>query len=234
MEIWVHFFFITAIPILVAVTLHEAAHAWMADKKGDDTAKELGRLTFNPLPHIDPFGTIIMPLVLYVTTQTLFGYAKPVPVNTARLRRPAQDMAWIAAAGPLMNLLIAVASGLLYRGLISLNPNAYLSLEMNHFSGAVNADTSVLTPLLMMLHTSVIVNIVLFVFNLIPIPPLDGGRVIVGLLPESPANFIRRFEPYGMAIIMLMVFFDPFHVMQKTIWPITRAFSNYIFGEFII
>jgi len=221
---------IMALPLIFAVTLHEAAHAWVADKKGDPTARQLGRITLNPLAHIDPFGTVLIPLMLFATTGFIFGYAKPVPVNPYNLRRPKEDMAWVAAAGPGMNLALAIVSGIFYRLLF----NPYLLGGGSLFSEMGQATSYFLVPLLKMLQFSVIINVVLMVFNLIPIPPLDGGRVLVGLLPRAQSSFLSRLEPYGMLLIVAIVFLDPLGLMQNVVWPLVSIVSSYIFGEFMI
>lgn len=221
---------IMALPLIFAVTLHEAAHAWVADKKGDATARRLGRITLNPWVHTDLFGTILIPLLLFTTTGFLFGYAKPVPVNAFNLRHPKKDMAWVAAAGPGMNFLLAIISGFLYRVILAINPA--LSGGGSLFSGTLAS--SILLPLLLMLRFSVDINLVLMIFNLIPIPPLDGGRVLVGLLPERSSRLISRIEPYGMILLVVLVFLDPFGLMRKLVWPIVSTLAGYIFGERII
>ncbi len=221
---------IMALPLIFAVTLHEAAHAWVADKKGDATARRLGRITLNPWVHTDLFGTILIPLLLFTTTGFLFGYAKPVPVNAFNLRHPKKDMAWVAAAGPGMNFLLAIISGFLYRVILMANPG--LSGGGSLFSGTLAS--SILLPLLLMLRFSVNINLVLMIFNLIPIPPLDGGRVLVGLLPERSSLLISRIEPYGMILLVVLVFLDPFGLMRKLVWPIVSTLAGYIFGERII
>ncbi len=215
---------VITLPLLFAVTLHEAAHAWVADKKGDPTARQLGRISLNPWVHIDLFGTILLPLLLFATTGSLFGYAKPVPVSTSNLRRPKQDMAWVAVAGPAMNLLLALVSGVLYR--LILTGAAY-------FDPIGPQDPPGLflwTPILLMLRFSVKINVLLMVFNLIPIPPLDGGRVLAGLLPERGAMTLRRIEPYGMILIVVLMWSDPFGLLHKMISPVMAFFSVYFFG----
>ncbi|MFQ5588138.1 MAG: site-2 protease family protein [Nitrospiria bacterium] len=221
---------IMALPLIFAVTLHEAAHAWVADKKGDPTARKLGRITMNPVAHIDPFGTVLIPLMLFATTGFIFGYAKPVPVNPMNLRRPKEDMAWVAAAGPGMNLILAVISGILYR-LIS-DP---IFLEGGSlFSDMDRTLSFFLLPLREMFRFSVIINVVLMVFNLIPIPPLDGGRVLVGLLPRNQSRMVSRVEPYGMLVLVFVVFMDPFGLMRNVVWPLVSVVARYIFGDVII
>lgn len=217
---------IMVLPLIFAVTLHEAAHAWVADKKGDPTARQLGRITLNPLAHIDPFGTVIIPLLMFVSTGFIFGYAKPVPVNPFNLRRPKEDMAWVAAAGPGMNLLLAVISGVFYR---LLTDSTFMG------GGALGSTVSFfIVPLREMFRFSVMINVVLMVFNLIPIPPLDGGRVLVGLLPRAQAQLVSRIEPYGMPIMLIVVFMDPFGLMREIVWPLVSSVTGYIFGDLII
>ena len=175
---------IWALPVLLAITLHEAAHGFAALHFGDDTAYRLGRVTLNPLKHIDPFGTIIMPGILLLSgAPFLFGYAKPVPVNFRRLRDPRRHMVLVAAAGPAMNLALALASVILLR----------LWLETSGTGEGWAPET---------LQNSLLLNLVLAVFNMIPLPPLDGGRVAVGLLPRSLAMPLARLERWGMFIIL--------------------------------
>ncbi|MFY9270682.1 MAG: site-2 protease family protein [Candidatus Manganitrophaceae bacterium] len=225
---------VMALPLLFAVTLHEAAHAWVADRKGDSTARLLGRITLNPWVHTDLFGTILIPLLLFTTTGFIFGYAKPVPVNALNLRRPKQDMGWVAAAGPGMNLLLAVISGLLYRAILMLYPQLFGFGGREMLGGGDGLLSAFFVPVLLMLRFSVDINIVLMVFNMIPIPPLDGGRVLVGLLPDRQSRFIGQLEPYGMFLLMILVFIDPFGMMRHYVWPLVSVFSAYIFGEWVI
>lgn len=221
------------LPLLFAVTLHEAAHAWVADKKGDSTARMLGRITLNPWVHTDLFGTIIIPLLMFATTGFIFGYAKPVPVNPFNLRRPKQDMAWVAAAGPGMNLLLAIISGVLYRAILLIfSPYAFGGV--GSFSRSEELVSAFFEPLLLMLEYSVNINILLMVFNLIPIPPLDGGRVLVGVLPDRQSRLIGQIEPYGMLLLIFLVFMDPFGLMQRFVWPLVSIFTGYIFGKWVI
>jgi Zn-dependent protease len=173
------------LPVIFAVTFHEAAHGFVAHAFGDDTAWRAGRVTFNPLKHIDPFGTVVLPALLLVTTHFLFGYAKPVPVDFRRLNNPRRDMIWVALAGPGTNILLAIASSLLFY-LVDLAP-------------ASAADW-----LARNLVNSLQINAVLCVFNMLPLPPLDGGRVAVGILPRFLAAPLARLEPYGMLILMLL------------------------------
>ncbi len=181
---------IWVIPVLIAITLHEAAHGYVAWKLGDDTAKQLGRVTFNPLRHIDLFGTIIVPTLMLLTTPFVFGWAKPVPVDFRRLHNPRRDMVWVAAAGPGINITIAFVSALLIHA-------------------AIQFPAPIAGWLLINLKNSMIINLVLAVFNMIPLPPLDGGRVAVGLLPRGLAEPLARLERFGLFIIIGILFLLP-------------------------
>jgi len=178
---------IYALPVLFAITVHEAAHGYAARHFGDNTAWSQGRVTLNPIKHIDPVGTLLMPLILYFATggHFLFGYAKPVPVNFGRLRNPKRDMIWVALAGPGSNFLQALAWGALLLVLHALD------LHERFFLGMCAAGVSV--------------NLVMFAFNLFPLPPLDGGRILVGLLPWKQAVALSRIEPWGFFIVMALV-----------------------------
>ncbi len=178
---------IYALPVLFAITVHEAAHGYAARHFGDDTAYVLGRVTLNPLKHIDPVGTILMPLLLYFATSGafLFGYAKPVPVRFGKLRNPKRNMIWVALAGPAVNLIQAFIWGAL---LILLEGAGVEELFF-----------------LKMCQGGVLVNVVMFAFNLFPLPPLDGGRILVGLLPYRQAELVSRLEPWGFFIVMALV-----------------------------
>ena len=178
---------IYALPVVFAITLHEAAHGWMAQRLGDPTAAMMGRVTLNPLPHIDPIGTILMPLLLYLGTSgaLLFGYAKPVPVRFDRLHQPKRDMVWVALAGPASNFVQALLWGVLTLLLLRLGVQERFFTEM--------------------CQAGVLVNVVMFVFNLFPLPPLDGGRILVGLLPWRQAVWFSRIEPWGFFIVMGLV-----------------------------
>jgi len=178
---------IYALPVLFAITVHEAAHGYAARRLGDSTAYLLGRVTLNPIAHIDPVGTLLMPLLLYFATSGafLFGYAKPVPVRFGNLRNPKRSMVWVALAGPLANLVQAWVWGVL----------AYLLLAAGVQERFFRA----------MCKAGVSVNVVMFVFNLFPLPPLDGGRIVVGLLPMRQALWLSRLEPWGFFIVMALV-----------------------------
>jgi Zn-dependent protease len=185
---------IFAIPVIFAITLHEAAHGFVAMKFGDRTAWMLGRVTANPIKHIDPIGTVGLPLFLLLLSRLsggptfLFGWAKPVPVNFSGLRHPKRDMVWVAAAGPMANLLMAVFWGIV--------------IQLGH--AMHNGFAS--TPLMLMGAAGIFINAILASLNLLPLPPLDGGRIAVGLLPRSPSNALARVEPYGFFILLALMF----------------------------
>jgi Zn-dependent protease len=187
---------VTALPVILAITLHEAAHGFVAWRCGDDSARKLGRVTLNPLRHVDLYGTILMPLLLLLLSngRFMFGYAKPVPVAYARLQRPRRDMVLVAAAGPMTNLALALVSALLLRALAGLS-HAALPQAGAAAVAWVGANLSM----------SVLINAILAVFNMIPLPPLDGGRVAVGLLPEPLAVGLAHTERYGLLILVAAV-----------------------------
>ena len=183
------------LPILVAVVFHEVAHGYVASWLGDDTARRSGRLTLNPLAHVDPIGTVVVPLFLLLThTPFLFGWAKPVPVNFAALRRPKRDMVFVAAAGPAMNFLLAGACAVVFH-----------AIPVGGSGGSDMLSETVLVPVSTMAKLGVLMNVFLGVFNLVPIPPLDGGRVLTGLLPIELARRFAKIEPYGFPILVLLL-----------------------------
>ena len=198
---------VAAIPILFAITLHEAAHGYVARHFGDMTAYQAGRISLNPLRHIDPVGTILLPLLTLALGGILFGWAKPVPVNFGALRHPKQDMLWVAIAGPASNLLMALLWALMIK-LVWLFPGSYFS-----------------EPLLEMAQIGIKINVILMVLNLLPLPPLDGGRVAVSLLPHRQAYQLSRIEPYGLFMLIALAITP---VLGWIITPLFGAVMNLI------
>lgn len=202
-----------ALPVIFAITLHEAAHGYVARYFGDMTAAAAGRITANPIKHIDPVGTILVPLLILVASKLLgggallFGWAKPVPVNFGNLRRPKQDMLWVAAAGPGMNFVMAVFWALM--------------IQLGHALGSGFAST----PLMLMGAAGVFINVILMALNLIPLPPLDGGRIAVSLLPVRQAIQYSRIEPYGLFILLGLLFTG---ILGFVLWPIISVFIGLI------
>jgi len=182
---------IMSVPVLMAITIHEVAHGYMADRLGDHTARLAGRLTLNPLRHLDLIGTAVFFLTRVI------GWAKPVPINPRNLKNPRRDLLWIAVAGPAANLALALASAVLFHGLQFFQP---------FILGGSPAAARLLLPLTMMVKASVFINTALCIFNLIPVPPLDGSRILAGLLPPGPAMLMARIEPYGFIILMVLIF----------------------------
>jgi len=206
-----------ALPVILAVTVHEAAHAWVADRLGDKTARSLGRVTFNPIPHIDLVGTIILPLGLYAMASLLggagflFGYAKPVPVIAARLHKPRRDMALVALAGPGANLIMAILWALTFR----------------LAQGSVESMPLLAEPLLYMGLFGVMINIFLMVLNLLPLLPLDGGRVVASMLPLSLALKYAKLEPYGLFILLGLLFSG---LLTPIILPVAFGLQSALLG----
>jgi Zn-dependent protease len=225
---FLHKLSVYAIPVILAITFHEAAHGYVAFKKGDPTAKMLGRVTLNPFPHIDPFGTILLPaIMLLMGTGMVFGWAKPVPVNFRLLRDQKRDPIYVAAAGVVTNLGLAAVSGLLFRILTAIDP-ALLLEAMTHGNAPLTDSPAraVMIPLSLMCVVSVQFNVLLAVFNLIPVPPLDGGRIAVGLLPTRASMTLASVERYGMLIVLLLLMFGPLGV----IWRFVDLISSFILG----
>lgn len=199
-------------PILLAVTVHESAHGWMAWKLGDPTARNMGRLTLNPISHLDPIGTLV-----FFLTQTI-GWAKPVPVNPMYFRNPKQDMIWVALAGPVSNILLAVISAVILRQLIG--PLSMWHTDYNY----------VIKPLLYMSFISIQINIGLAIFNLIPVPPLDGSKVLMGILPDSAVKSYLKVERYGFLILLLLIFTG---VTDRIIVPVINYANRLLIGPII-
>ncbi|MBR0813457.1 site-2 protease family protein [Bradyrhizobium diazoefficiens] len=203
------------LPVLIAITFHEAAHAFVANRLGDSTAAQLGRVSFNPFRHIDPFGTVILPaMLLFAHSPFLFGYAKPVPVNFRKLGNPRLDMVWVALAGPVTNIALALAAALAFHALPLVPASSAKWVADN-------------------LKNALIINAILAVFNMMPIPPLDGGRVAVGLLPRPLAQPLARLEPFGMLILIAILILLPlagsqFGLNLDVISAILRTLTGYV------
>ncbi len=207
---------ISAIPILIAITFHEVAHGYVAYRLGDKTAWAMGRLTLNPIKHIDPFGTVLLPLMLLIFTRggVVFGYAKPVPISPINFTNPKRDMAITGVAGPVTNILLALVSVLIYK---------YLLPIMAMVSPDSVVET-VLKPLSAMFSYSIMINVFLACFNLIPIPPLDGGRLAVGLLPPGPSIALSRLEPYGFIILIILIATGLYRLFVLPLYELIMAF----------
>ena len=200
---------IWAIPVLFAITVHEVAHGWVADKLGDQTAKMMGRITLNPIKHIDPIGTVALPLILLFIGSFIFGWAKPVPVTWNNLRKPRRDMALVALAGPAANLIMIIIWSILAKLVI-----------------LISAATSSSQFLLSMCGAGILINIVLMVLNLFPLLPLDGGRILSAMLPVTWAKKYSRLEPYGLFILIALLATG---VLGKIIWPIIEYTQTLVF-----
>ncbi len=202
--------FVFVIPVIFAVTVHEVAHGWVASQFGDQTAKSMGRLTLNPVKHIDPVGTIVVPAIMYFTSGFIFGWAKPVPVNWRNLGHPRRDMAIVAIAGPVANLLM-----LLFWAI-----SAKIIMLLGN-------DSNYLTQLLLiMCSIGITINIVLMILNLFPLLPLDGGRVLTAMLPQNLAMSFSRLEPYGLIILVVLLFSG---ILWKILLPVLSATESLIY-----
>ncbi|HLA48758.1 MAG: hypothetical protein A2W77_02270 [Nitrospinae bacterium RIFCSPLOWO2_12_39_16] len=201
---------VLAIPMLVAITFHEVAHGFVADKLGDHTARLAGRLTLNPISHLDLVGTLV-----FIMTR-MIGWAKPVPIDPRNLKNPRKDMMWVAMAGPGINLIIGVISAVIYRGIIKMpvSDNKYLLM--------------VIDPIGLMVYYSVVINVGLAIFNIIPLPPLDGGRILVGILPQKQAIKYSQIEPYGFIILLVLIASSAIDI---TIVPIIRMVIYILLGR---
>lgn len=204
---------IMLVPALLAIILHEVAHGYIAEQFGDPTARLLGRLTLNPLKHLDPIGTI----AIFIFG---FGWARPVPVNPGNFRRPRRDMIWVAMAGPMTNFLLAIVSALLLYGLGILDAS---SMATSHTYAQVTV------PVKMMAGFSLYINVLLGTFNLIPVPPLDGGRILSGILPEKQAQQLSRLEPFGFVLILFLVFFTD--IWSVVLGPIIHMLVVLLAGD---
>ncbi|VAW55929.1 FIG004556: membrane metalloprotease [hydrothermal vent metagenome] len=199
-------------PIVMAITLHEVAHGWVALKLGDPTAKHLGRLTANPIKHIDPIGTVVMPIVMLLVTGFAFGYAKPVPVDVRNFKHPQKDMALVALAGPFSNLVMAIFWMFILMLSYKYMPKSGISEAAQYIA-----------------NVGVIINILLMVVNLLPILPLDGGRVVAGVLPFKWAVVYSRFERLGLLLVILLLFTG---YLDKILTPMVQIVQKYLFGLF--
>lgn len=201
---------VAVIPVLFAITLHEVAHGWVARQFGDRTAEMLGRLTINPLKHVDPVGTVLVPAVMLLLGGFIFGWAKPVPIGVRNLRNPRRDMIFVAAAGPVSNVLMAIGWAVLAR--------LVLAFDLGGGAGQY---------FMAMAQVGVFVNVILAVFNMLPLPPLDGGRVLTGLLPPAQGAALARIEPWGLPIILLLLVTG---VLWRLLQPLMTALSNAVFS----
>lgn len=209
--------FIMIPPLMVGVILHEVAHGWVAEKLGDPTARLMGRISLNPFVHIDLFGTVILPLLLFlVNSPFLFGWAKPVPVRMEFLKGGRLGMAKVAVAGPLTNLMVAALSSCVYHGLLWMLRQGILPPNQSVLWFA--------KPLIMMAGAAVTINLALMLINLVPVPPLDGGRVLMGIVPESWALWMAKVERYGMFIILILIVTDVWSIVLN---PILRRMVRF-------
>jgi Zn-dependent protease len=209
---------VMALPLVFAIVLHEVAHGWVADKLGDHTARDMGRLTLNPISHIDLFGTVIMPVMLMVMNAPVFGYAKPVPINPYNFKDPKRGMALSSIAGPATNLLMALGFAFTLRILLPALKGILPGSLWEWFG----------SPVALMCFYGAIINVFLAVLNLIPIPPLDGSRIVYWLLPEKQAGLYYRLEPYGFIVILALF---ALNILGKIILPVAGPVINYLVGQ---
>lgn len=200
---------VAIIPVLFAITVHEVAHGWVANKFGDPTARMLGRLSLNPIKHIDPIGTIAVPALMLLLGGFLFGWARPVPVDPRNFKNPKTDMIWVAIAGPLSNLIMAFIWAVIFKLCVSV----------------LAAEHALSIPLRYMAQIGIQINIVLLVLNLIPIPPLDGSKVLMGLLPGRMAYKLSLIEPYGFFIVLALIYFGVFSAILN---PVLNIFVSFV------
>lgn len=226
---------IFALPLVVAIVLHEVAHGYVAYLKGDMTAKVMGRLTLNPIAHVDPVGTIGLPLFLFLFSKVtgaplfLIGYAKPVPVDFRNLPNPRKDMALVAAAGPMTNLILAVASSALFKTMEAAFPQSAKAVMLLNHGAPTHDGDPFLVPIMYMLLFSVFINVALMALNLIPILPLDGGRIVTGILPRSMIGWYSAVdERVGMAALLFILFVNPFDVLGHTLFPFIRLVTDFL------
>jgi len=203
-----------AIPVLFAVTLHEVAHGWMARRHGDHTAEKLGRLSLNPIKHIDPVGTVLVPILMMMFSPFIFGWAKPVPVSFRNLNNPKRDMVWVAVAGPLANIAMGIFWALVYK--------------LTYTSGLAPSIAG--EWLLSMARIGIIINALLAAFNLLPIPPLDGGRVLRGLASESVGYYLDRIEPFGLIILVVLLVSGVLQVLVGPVLVMVISLIQFLVG----
>jgi len=204
--------------VLFAITVHEASHGWAALKMGDPTAFHMGRISLNPIHHIDPIGTILLPLILIIMGAPPFGWAKPVPVNPLNLRNPRRDNLLISAAGPLSNFIVAFIAFLIIKIFIALDPSLLY--------GRIGSFSNLLSPIITILYYTVLINVILAIFNLIPIPPLDGSGVLMGLISEEAAEKYEQIRPYGFLILLVLIMTG---IIGRILGFVLRVVYSFIF-----